>query len=301
MPIQSVGVSCRRFFLFLILLPLLPLSAASQEVGTLTLLKDSPLRVIRGCSVLMGVEGMKLRQGDILEAGPAGTSQTQLEFAGGAVVELGPSTRVFLFSQSGSAAELVLVNGWLKGETTSGSYRYATPLVTATTKGGNVLVHAAADATDVFVERGSASVGAGSSGVIPSSTSKIFFTRRGGKPVTAAGRPSQDFISGMPVSFRDLLPSRLDRFKGKKPPVLKSDHEVSYAEVERWFALSPGWRRGFVERFKPRLEDSSFRQSIEDHLAALPEWDPILHPENHKTTEPAPTDKSDSPPGRYLR
>jgi len=44
MPIQSVGVSLQRFFVFLILVPLLPLSAASQEVGTLTLLKDSPLR-----------------------------------------------------------------------------------------------------------------------------------------------------------------------------------------------------------------------------------------------------------------
>ena len=101
----------------------------------------------------------------------------------------------------------------------------------------------------------------------------------------------------MPVSFRDVLPPRADRFKGKKAPDPKRDHDVSYAEVERWFALSPGWRRGFVGRFKPRLEDSAFRQSIEDHLAALPEWDPILHPEKYKT-EPAPTNKSDSPPGR---
>jgi hypothetical protein len=298
MPIQSVGVRIQRFSLLFLLLPLLPLSAASQEVGTLTLLKDSPLRVIRGCSVLIGIEGMKLRQGDILETGPAGTAQAQLEFANGAVVELGPSTRVFLFSQSGSSAELVLISGWLKGETTSGTYRYATPLVTAATKGGNVLVHAG-EATDVFVERGSASVAAGGS-PLASSTTKIFFSRRAGKPVAAAGRPSQEFIGAMPVSFRDMLPSRMDRFKVKKAPEPKRDHDVSYAEVERWFALSPGWRRGFVERFKPRLEDSAFRQSIEDHLGVLPEWDPILHPEKHKT-EPAPTDKSDSPPGRYLR
>jgi len=295
MPIQSVGVSLQRFFVFLILVPLLPLSAASQEVGTLTLLKDSPLRVIRGYSVLIGVEGMKLRQGDILETGSAGTSQTQLEFAGGAVVELGPSTRVFLFSQGGSSAELVLVSGWLKGETTSGTYRYATPLVTATTKGGNVLVHAA-EATDVFVERGTATVAVGSS-AIASSATKIFFTRRAEKPIAAAGRPSQDFSATMPVSFRDALHPRADRFKGKKAPDPTRDHDVSYAEVERWFALSPGWRRGFVGRFKPCLEDSAFRQSIEDHLAALPEWDPILHPEKYKT-EPAPTNKSDSPPGR---
>jgi hypothetical protein len=127
----------------------------------------------------------------------------------------------------------------------------------------------------------------------------MFFTRHPGKPVAAAGRPSPEFIRGMPVSFRDVLPPRLSRFAGKKAPEPKHDHDVSYAEVERWLTLSPGWRRSFAERFKPRLEDSSFRQSIEDHLAALPEWDAILHPEKQKT-DPAPTDKS-APPGRYLR
>jgi hypothetical protein len=289
----------KRIFVSLLLVPLLPLVAAAQEMGTLTLLKDSPLHVIRGFSVLQGVEGMRIRQGDIFETGPSETAQAQLEFAGGAVVELGPSSRVFLYGQRGSTAELILQSGWLKGETATGVYRYVTPLITATTKGGNILVHATAEATDVFVERGSASVGAGSSGAVTSSTGKIFFTRRTGKQVAAAGRPSPDFIRGMPVSFRDVLPPRLPRFAGKKAPEPKHDHDVSYAEVERWLTLSPGWRRSFVERFKPRLQDSSFRQSIEDHLAALPEWGPILHPEKYKT-EPAPTDKS-VPPGRYLR
>jgi hypothetical protein len=41
------------------------LSAGSQEIGTLTLLKDTPLHVIRGVSVLQGIEGMRLHAGDI--------------------------------------------------------------------------------------------------------------------------------------------------------------------------------------------------------------------------------------------
>src|SRR5580704_7422802 len=105
MPIQSVGVHLRRCFAFLIVAFLVSVCAHSQEVGTLTLLKDTPLHVIRGVSVLQGVEGMSLRQGDILETGPAGTAQAQLEFTGGAIVELGPSTQVFLSSQSAAAAE----------------------------------------------------------------------------------------------------------------------------------------------------------------------------------------------------
>src|SRR6266700_4632689 len=238
---------------------------------------------------------MRLRQGDILETGPAGTAQAQLELSGGAVVELGPSSQLYLFSQSGSAAELVLLTGWLKGETTAGNYRYSNPLVTATTKGGNVLLHATADAAEIFIEHGIATVSGGSAPVV-SSPDKIFFTRKAGKPVVFAGRPSRDFIDGMPICFRDVLPSRLPAFEGKKPPTPKSDHEVSYAEIERWLTLPPAWRRGFAVRFKPRLQDSAFRQAIEVNIAALPDWGPVLHPENFKTG-PAPADKPSSPPG----
>ncbi len=277
MPIQSVGVPVRRFFAFLIVALFASLDAHSQEVGTLTLLKDSPLRVIRGVSVLQGIEGMRLRTGDILESGPAPTAQAQLEFTGGAILEVGPSTQVLLLSQTGTTAETAMLTGWLKGETTAGTYRYSSPLVTATSKGANVLLHVTADTAEVFVERGTASVGTGAAAATPSSTEKIFFTRRAGKPIVAAGRPSGEFIGAMPVSFRDEFPSRLSRFAGAKPPVPKTDHEVSYAEIERW--LTSGWGRGLVARFKPRIQDSAFRQAIEAHLAALPGWEPVLHPQ----------------------
>jgi hypothetical protein len=277
MPIQSVGVRVLRFLLLLVLSLLVPLGAHSQETGTLTLLKDTPLHVIRGVSMLQGIEGMRLRQGDILETGPAPTAQAQLEFTGGAIIELGPSTQVLLLSQTAASAETAMLAGWLKGETTAGMARYASPLVTATTKGANLLLHITADNAEVFVEKGAASVGMGGAAGTPSSTEKIFFTRKAGKPIAAAGRPSGEFIGAMPVSFRDELPSRLARFAGVKPPVPKADHDVSYAEVERW--LTSGWGRGLVSRFKPRIQDSAFRQAIEAHLSVLPEWEPVLHPQ----------------------
>jgi hypothetical protein len=277
MPIQSVGVPLRRCFAFLIVALFVSLYAHSQEVCTLTLLKDSPLHVIRGVSMLQGIEGMRLRQGDILETGPAPTAQAQLEFTGGAIMELGPSTEVLLLSLAGTTAETAMLTGWLKGETTAGTYRYSSPLATATTKGGNVLLHVTADTAEVFVEHGTASVGAGNAAATPSSADKIFFTRKAGKPIVPAGRPSGEFIGAMPVSFRDEFPSRLSRFAGAKPPVPKTDHDVSYAEIERW--LTSSWGKGLVTRFKPRLQDSAFRQAIEAHLAALPEWEPVLHPQ----------------------
>jgi hypothetical protein len=291
---QSVDVRVRCSYLLPALALLVSLHAHAQEVGTLTLLNDTTLGVIRGYSVLKGVEGMRLRQGDILVTGPAASAQAQLEFTGGAIIELGPSTQLLVFSHSPSAAELVLLTGWLKGETTAGAYRYASPLITATSKGGNILLHAQADAAEVFVEKGTALISMAGLPPVASSADKLFFARKAGKPLPVAGRPSQEFVAAMPVSFRDFLPSRLSKFSGKKPPEPKSDHDVSYAEIERWLMISPQWRRGFVERFKPRLQDSAFRQAIDSHLMALPEWEPVLHPE-HRKTGPSTAVQSNSP------
>lgn len=245
-----------------------------------TLLRDSPLHVIRGVAMLQGVEGMGLRTGDILETGPAATAQAQVELPGGGVIALGPSTHLLIFSQGPGTAEVVLQEGWLKGETAAGIYRYSSPLVTATSKGGNVLMHATADTTSVFVEEGAASVNGGATVQLASSSSKVFFARHAGKPGTASGPPPpREFVESMPISFRDVLPPRLSAFAGKKQPMPKIDHDVTYTDVERWLTLPAAWRRGFAARFRPRLQDSAFRQAVETHLAALPDWRPVLHPE----------------------
>src|SRR5215467_14648112 len=80
----------------------------AQEIGTVTLLRESSLRLIRGASMFRGIEGMRLRLGDVLETGSTMTAQAQLELAGSAIVELGPSTQVYLFSQTETATEVVL-------------------------------------------------------------------------------------------------------------------------------------------------------------------------------------------------
>jgi hypothetical protein len=268
---------------------LMSLYSGAQEVGTLTLLTNGPLHVIRGVNMQQGVEGMRLRQGDILETGPAPLAQAQLEFNGGAVVELGPSSQLYIMSQSSSAAELVLLAGWLKGETTAGVLRYSSPLLTATTKGGNVVFHTSADAADVFAEQGAVSVVGGATVQLASSSQKVFLTRRAGKAGVASGPPPpREFVESMPICFRDVLPPRISAFAGKKQPMPKADHDVSYAEVEHWLMLPAAWRKGFAARFKPRLQDSAFRQAVEAHLSALPDWRPVLHPEATNTgSEPA--------------
>jgi len=272
---------------------LLPLPAAVQGGGSVTLLEGS-LRVIRGVSVLKGVEGMRLRQGDLLETSDKGF--VQLEFAGGGVVALGTSTRVFVYRQSGEKAqqtELVLLSGWLKGESAAGAgtYRYSTPILAAMTSAGTVLVHDAEGACDVFVESGAATIGevSGEGGVRAPVTAKAgqFFSRHAGKNVSTATRPNAAFLDAMPHPFRDTLPSRLARFAGKNIEP-KPDHAVSYADVQAWLKMPPVWRRGFVERFSPRLQDPEFRKQVEAHVAEHPEWDKALHPEKQAEEKSAP-------------
>jgi hypothetical protein len=273
---------------------LLPIPAAVQGVGALTLL-EGPLRVIRGTSVLKGVEGMRLRQGDILES--ADTGFAQLEFTGGTVVALGPTSRLYVHRHAGDkqatgkdTAELLLLSGWLKGESSNGAgtYRYETSSLAATTAAGTILIHSFGDATEIFVESGSATLGevSGDGALRQPAPARAgqFFSRHTGKNVTSTTRPNPAFIEGMPHPFRDTLPSRLAHFAGKtiEPKV---DHQASYAEVESYLRMPIAWRHGMAERFESRLKDAEFRKQVEAHVAEYPEWDKILHPEEQK--EPA--------------
>ena len=272
--------------LLLVLLLLQAFRSAAQEIGTVTFLEGA-LRVIRGTMVFRGAEGVRLRQGDIMESSSAGFAQ--LEFAGGTTVALGSSARLFLFSHSRGkrgdetdTAQLVLLGGWLKGETAAnrGLYRYASPLLAAATKDGTVVLHATAQGAEVFIESGSASIAEvsrdGNWGESVEAKAGEFFSRSAGRKLSKSARPTPVFIESMPRPFRDTLPSRLSRFD--KPVELRRDHEVTYPEIQSWLNIGQNWRKGFVERFQPRLKNAEFRRAIEAHLNNHPEWDSVLHP-----------------------
>ena len=293
----------------LVLSSLLPIPAAVQDVGTVTFIEGS-LRIIRGTTVLQAAEGTRLRQGDILEGSEKGFAQ--LEFSGGAVVALGPSSRMYIFrhgagAKPGSGAtgtELVLLSGWLKGQSDAhaGSYRYESPALAATTGNGTVVLHSSESGCEIFVEAGSAAIAEvspnGSVGKPTTGNTGQFFSRHQGKSIVAASRPNTTFIESLPPSFRDTLPSRLAHFTGK-PVEPKVQHPVSYAEIQAWLTMPSAWRRGFVDRFEPRLKDAEFRKQLESHEAEYPEWRPILHPEPAPQQSPPPAaSNSESPHSR---
>lgn len=275
---------------------LLPLIGAAQEIGTFTLVEGSP-RVIRGATVLRASEGVRFQNGDILEISAPGFAQA--EFTGGSIVAIGPSTRVLIHSAAGKGADLVLMNGWLKGENpgNAGGYHFASALLSATAKAGTVILHAAPANVELYVESGAATVSEAGGHPIAAKAGQ-FFTRRGPK-LAVAFRPDDPFLEAMPKPFRDTLPSRESHFAGKKPIEPKHDHDVTYAEVEPWLKMG-AWRRSFEERFQPRLKDAEFRRAVESHIAEYPEWDRILHPEKYQQNSPsAPADNPKPPSGRY--
>jgi len=237
---------------------------------------------------------MNVRQGDIIESSEG--AFVQLEFANGAIVALGPASGLYIFQyaageghgEQAAALDLVILNGWLKGESGAGKrlYRYRSPLLAVTTTGGTVVLRSNPNASDIFVETGAASIGevnqSGNSGQTISVKVGQFVSRQKGAGITTLPRPSPNFLEAMPRPFRDTLPSRLAHFAGKSVEP-KGEHPVSYGEIQHWLTMPSAWRRGLAERLAPRLSDPDFRKQIELHVNEYPEWGPILHPE--KTSE----------------
>ena len=264
--------------------------AVAQEMGALTLV-EGPLRLIRGTTVLQGADGVRLRPGDIVETSDGGFAQ--LEFTGGTIIALSSSTRVILFSHTASRdthgnAEggLLLLSGWLKSQTGSSSqaFRCDSPLLAATIQDGSLVLRATAQATEIFVESGSARIGEvnmeGKWRNPQIAKGGKFYSRSASKNIAVNPRPTSAFIEAMPRPFRDTFPSRMPRFANKQPQP-KRDHEVTYSEIQPWLTARQAWRSGFVQRFQPRLQDPAFRKALEAHLKDHPEWTTVVHTERN--------------------
>jgi hypothetical protein len=290
----------RRFFL---LLSFLPLAAAAQEIGKLTVLEGS-LRLIRGASLYSASVGMPLEQGDILESSESGFAQ--LEFPSGPIVALGPSTRLYILqfapaTAKAKAAHFILQSGWLKAEPNSavGTYRYDTTLLGGSTGNGTLVFHVTSDACDIYIESAPAMIGEisreGNARQPQAAKTGEFFSRRAGKSLAVSPRWSPGFLESMPAAFKDTLPPIIDKFKTKKI-ALRPGSLVSYGDVHAWLTMPETWRRGFVARFKSRLSDPEFRAQVQAHLAEHSEWDRILHPEKYQpATPPAAPPNPDHP------
>jgi hypothetical protein len=279
---------------------LLPLAAAAHEdVATLTLL-EGQATLIRGTHGYVPAEGIKLKHADILHTGKNGL--LQLETDDGAVVELGPGTRYLadLPGARGHAGQQVALGGWIKftvpKRQDAAPYRLDTPHLSLLVGTGISVVQILAAESSIFMESGEGTVlePSGRAAVQVTVRPGRFYVRKVGQKGTLAERPSQAFIEAMPTAFRDTLPRRLAKFKGREVSP-RPGPEFTYADVEGWLKGDREVRRVLVPIWRAKADDPSFHAALVANMRFHWEWDPILFPEKYKPKE---EQESTGPPAR---
>jgi hypothetical protein len=257
------------------------------DIGVVTIL-DGGVRVLRGATWYKLVEGARVQDGDLVDA--ADRAQVQIELTSGQIVNFaGPAGLLAVSSgavagaregKSPAPAEVYLPRGWLKLAAKQGAplrVRTASGIVSATD--GVAVVHADADAIEVFVETGSAKLQepgkTGADGIAHDVRGGEFALRAPDRPFATAGAAPLKFVAAMPRHFRDPLPPRAAQYAVVRVQ-LASDRPISYAEAEPWLA-SP-YRRLFIKRLQPRLADPEFRTAAMAKPQAYPEWQAALAP-----------------------
>jgi hypothetical protein len=265
-----------------LMLPWLSMAAGTPALGLVSLADGEPFTLIRGYRLLTASTGVTLLTGDIIETRPG--NLLVVELAGGAVAAIGPSSQVYLLDRS-EVPTLVLLRGWVKLDTLAAGnpvlHRVLGVRLGAASQAGTFLVHAGDAADEIYHESGSMDLivrtGAGS-GPSRASQPNEFFVRSGLGALATRPGPDATFIAAMPVAFRDPLPHGLSRrFEGKgaEPKLIGA---VGYDDVSAWLAMPRDLRRGFVERFEPRLKDPAFVAALDAHMGNHPEWEPVAHP-----------------------
>ena len=284
-------------FLFLIAVP-----CFGAETGAVTLLFGQP-KLLRGTTWFNLKEGVRLRDGDVIDLPASG--QLQIEFAdGGAVGIIGPGALYIIAASSGDAkqpgsTEFQLTRGWLKFATKPPGprLRVRAPLGTIATSEAVAVVHAG-DGFEAFVETGA--VRLSDVGKIELTGGEIkaggFASRSAGKPLTTERRPPATFVAALPRDFMDPLPVRAARFASTKvDPV--ADHEATFAEAQPW--LTGPYRASFLKRFQARLDDPAFRDAMASSGKAPPEWNATTAPPKAEAPPPPPAAKAE--PERKFR
>ncbi len=273
-------------------LAMAPASGQAADAGIATIV-DGRVRLLRDTTWYKLVPGARVRQGDVINAGDAAQVLVELA-AGGTFYVSGPAT---LYAASLPIAgdkvtgpiDLDLANGWLKlvakAPATGVRVEFAGAFLNATE--AIVVVHATPEASEFFVESGTAKFApleaGGKPGPTADATAGEYRGRSRDRPFRAERHAPQPFVAAMPRPMQDPLPSLAGRYK--TAATLVAEQEITYAEAEYW--LNGPYRRTFLKQFTPRLRDREFRAAVDAHIARYPEWDRILHPEKYLPKVPA--------------
>lgn len=270
---------------------------AADGLGTITILEGQAL-VYRGGGRLHAGEGVQLAAGDIVETMAA--TFAQVELVDRSVVQLGPTTRV----QLGASAPrqkperwLYLLDGWVKlnngkrDTTAGGGFELRAAQFEIPAHQAVVVLRSAPDELKLFVEIGSLRITErqprGASPAEANLKAGDFYQRKPPARGAVSAGAAPAFVGDMPRAFRDSPPLRIDRFKDR-PVQAKEAPGFGYADVRSWLQAEPPVRRPLMQRWRGKAREPAFRADLVAHLAAHPEWDPILFPEKYLPKEPPP-------------
>lgn len=282
--------------LLLLIPPLLAQAApAADALATLTIV-DGEAVLVREASRLAPAEGVRLLREDIVETGPQGRL-VRIEFHDGLIADLGPATRVQVAPRLAGrpAGRFYLLQGWIKVAVPAS---FAGPVFNsavfdATRIAQRLVVSVQPTEAHVFAEAGEASLAEWRDGRPAGDVllkPEQFLSRIGEARAAVTSRPAQAFIQRVPKDFLDVLPARLDRFRGRdvEPRRLSG---IAYDDVAAWIDAEAALRAGFVTRWKGEARNVDFRRGLIGGLRAHPEWDRTLFPEKY-----LPRPRPPSPP-----
>jgi FecR protein len=261
-------------------------AAPAAPFGTVTLLEGSG-EFLRATSRYSLEEGVKLEPGDVIEL--ADKSLLQIEFGSGAILALGPKSRLLSFPPAAKKPtnEFFVLQGTLKvvvPKSDTEGLRFITPHVSLSIVDATALISTSADQSAVFMERGEARAreegGAGAGANLTLIKSGEYYSRAVNEKANVTARPPQGFIAGLPRAFLDALPSLGAKFKDSDA-VPKKTTDFTYAEVEAWLKSTLAVRKVLVPRWRSKARDPAFRSALATNIKDHPEWDRILYPEKY--------------------
>jgi len=248
---------------------------------------DGEAVVMEGTRRVAAAAGQRLEPGAIIETSGK-TLILRLEGGDQSTYDLGPDTRAML-APPGFAArndrppQVYLMQGWLKG-TARGSREAAgilTPALEVMPFKGAVVLQQQKREHAAFVESGRIDVmerrvGQGLTAI----NAGEFYSGEGARRGTVVPRPAPAWAQTVPRPFRDPVPLRAQVFRDKRvePGVLPGP---TYAQLADWLTAEYTLRVQMPNRFAPLLaRDAAFKAEINAHIAAHPEWGPLLDREN---------------------
>lgn len=265
----------------------------AQAPGLLTILEGDAL-IVRGAGRVRAAEGVRLLHGDIVETGA--NTFAQIEFADQSVLDLGAGSRLMVGGPAKFKSERTLyaLAGWFKitnarKDPAARGWEFRTPLIEFALLPPVVVVQVKPAEVSLFAERGEIKITERQAGAAPTPVgvkSSHFYRRAAGARGVTSPSPPATFVTEMPKNFRDSLPLRAEKFKDRETSP-KAAPDFVYADVEPWLKMESPFRRQFIERWRAKAREGSFRSALVANLSHHPEWDPILFPEKYLPKTPA--------------